>query len=125
MLPITHRKIHSWQLGDEAVPSLEQLIAAFDDAFLANDWAAINRLNDYTRPCVEAAAIASQATSLAAGDRSKTAVMHYESQLRQLLTIYQALQEQCILERDSIAEKLKAAQSARAVSDEYLQNANL
>ena len=125
MLPVTHRKIHSWQLGDEAVPSLEQLIAAFEDAFLANDWAAINRLNDYTRPCVEAAAIASEATSLAAGDRSKTAVMHYESQLRQLLSTYQALQEQCILERDSIAEKLKAAQSARAVSDEYLQNANL
>ena len=125
MLPVTHRKIHSWQLGDEAVPSLEQLIAAFDDAFLASDWAAINRLNDYTRPCVEAAAIASQATSLAAGDRSKTAVMHYESQLRQLLSTYQALQQQCILKRDSIAEKLKAAQSARAVSDHYLQHAKL
>ena len=125
MLPVTHRKIHSWQLGDEAVPSLEQLIAAFDDAFLVNDWAAIHQLNDYTRPCVEAAAIASQATSLAAGDRSKTAVMHYESQLRQLLSTYQALQQQCILERDSIAENLKAAQSARAVSDQYLQYAKL
>ena len=76
---------------------LRQLIAAFDDA-LANDWAAINRLNDYTRPCVEAAG-ASQATSLAASDRSKTAVMHYETQLRQLLSTYQALQQQCILER--------------------------
>ena len=125
MLPITHRKIHSWQLGDEAVPSLEQLMAAFDHAFSANDWAAINRLNDYTRPCVEAAAIASQATSLAAGDRSKAAVMQYESQLRQLLSTYQALQQQCILERDSVAEKLKAAQSARAVSDQYLQHAKL
>ena len=125
MLPVTHRKIHSWQLGDEAVPSLEQLIAAFDDAFLANNWAAINRLNDYTRPCVEAVAIASQATSLAAVDRSKTAVMHYESQLRQLLSTYQALQQQCIFERDLVAERLKAAQSARAVSDQYLQHAKL
>ena len=125
MLPITHRKIHSWQLGDEAIPSLEQLMAAFDHAFSANDWAAINRLNDYTRPCVEAAAIASQATSLAAGDHFKTAVMQYESQLRQLLNTYQALQQQCILERDSVAEKLKAAQSARAVSDQYLQHAKL
>ena len=125
MLPVTHRKVHSWQLGDEAVPSLDQLMGAFDVAFSANDWAAINRLNDYTRPCIEAAAIASQATSLAAGDRSKTAVMQYEYQLRQLLSTYQALQQQCILERDSVAERLKAAQSARAVSDQYLQNAKL
>ena len=125
MLPVTHRKIDSWQLGDESVPSLEQLIAAFDDAFLADDWAAINLLNDYTRPCVEAAAIASQATSLAAGDRSKTAVRQYESQLRKLLSTYRALQQQCILERDSVAEKLKAAQSARSVSDQYLQHAKL
>ena len=125
MLPATHRKIHSWQLGDEAVPSLEQLMAAFEDAFLANDWAAINRLNNYTRPCVEAAAIASKATSLAAGDSSKTAVMQYESKLRQLLSTYQALQQQCILERDSVAEKLRATQSARAVSDQYLQHAKL
>ena len=122
MLPIAHRKIHSWQLEDEAVPSLEQLMAALDDAFSTNDWAAINLLNDYTRPCVEAAAIASKATSLAAGDRSKTAVMKYESQLRQLLITYQALQQQCILERDTVAEKLKEAQSARAVSNQYLQN---
>ena len=125
MLPVTHRKVHSWQLGDEAVPSLDQLMGAFDVAFSANDWAAINRLNDYTRPCIEAAAIASQATSLAAGDRSKTAVIEYEYQLRQLLSTYQALQQQCILERDSVAERLKAAQSARAVSDQYLQNAKL
>ncbi len=125
MLPVNHRKINSWQLGDEAVPTLEQLMAAFDNAFSTNDWAAINRLNDYTRPCVEAAAIASQATSLAAGDRSKTAVMQYESQLRQLLSTYRALQQQCILERDSVAERLKAAQSARVVSDQYLQNAKL
>ena len=125
MLPVTHRKIHSWQLGDEAVPSLDQLMGAFDVAFSANDWAAINRLNDYTRPCIEAAAIPSQATSLAAGDRSKTAVIEYEYQLRQLLSTYQALQQQCILERDSVAERLKAAQSARAVSDQYLQNAKL
>ena len=100
-------------------------MGAFDVAFSANDWAAINRLNDYTRPCIEAAAIASQATSLAAGDRSKTAVIEYEYQLRQLLSTYQALQQQCILERDSVAERLKAAQSARAVSDQYLQNAKL
>ncbi|MAV75718.1 MAG: hypothetical protein CL691_03765 [Cellvibrionales bacterium] len=125
MLPVTHRKIDSWQLGEEAIPSLEQLMAAFDNAFSAKDWATINQLNDYTRPCIEAAAIASQATSLAAGDGSKTAVMHYESQLRQLLSIYQALQKQCILERDSVAEKLKAAQSARAVSNQYLQHAKL
>lgn len=125
MLSSTNSKIHSWQLGDEAVPSLEQLMAAFDDAFSANDWAAINRLNDYTRPCVEAAAIASQATSLAAGDRSKTAVMQYELQLRQLLETYQAIQQQCLVERDAVAEKLKAAQSARAVSDQYLQHAKL
>ena len=125
MLPVTHRKVHSWLLGDVAVPSLDQLMGAFDVAFSANDWAAINRLNDYTRPCIEAAAIASQATSLAAGDRSKTAVMQYEYQLRQLLSTYQALQQQCILERDSVAERLKAAQSARAVSDQYLQNAKL
>ena len=125
MLPLTHRKIHSWQLGDEAVPSLEQLMAALDDAFLTNDWAAINRLNDYTRPCVEAAVIASQATSLAAGDCSKTAVIEYESKLRQLLSTYQALHQQCILERDSVADKLKAAKSARAVSDQYLQHSKL
>lgn len=125
MLSSTNSKIHSWQLGDEAVPSLEQLMAAFDHAFSANDWAAINRLNDYTRPCVEAAAIASQATSLAAGDRSKTAVMQYELQLRQLLETYQAIQQQCLVERDAVAEKLKAAQSARAVSDQYLQHAKL
>lgn len=125
MLSSTNSKIHSWQLGDEAVPSLEQLMAAFDGAFSANDWAAINRLNDYTRPCVEAAAIASQATSLAAGDRSKTAVMQYELQLRQLLVTYQAIQQQCLVERDAVAEKLKAAQSARAVSDQYLQHAKL
>tara|TARA_B100001093_G_C26004292_1_gene666925 strand:+ start:155 stop:532 length:378 start_codon:yes stop_codon:yes gene_type:complete len=125
MLSSTNSKIHSWQLGDEAVPSLEQLMAAFDGAFSANDWAAINRLNDYTRPCVEAAAIASQATSLAAGDRSKTAVMQYELQLRQLLETYQAIQQQCLVERDAVADKLKAAQSARAVSDQYLQHAKL
>jgi hypothetical protein len=45
--------------------------------------------------------------------------------LRQLLNTYQALQQHCILERDSVAEKLKAAQSARAVSDQYLQHAKL
>jgi hypothetical protein len=51
--------------------------------------------------------------------------MQYELQLRQLLETYQAIQQQCLVERDAVAEKLKAAQSARAVSDQYLQHAKL
>ncbi len=125
MLSTSKSTIHAWQLGDDAVPSLDQLMAAFDRAFSASDWSAINQLNDYTRPCVEAAAVASQATSSAADDFSKTAVMRYESQLRQLLCTYEALQQQCIKERDAIAAKLQSAQSAHSVSDQYLQHAKL
>lgn len=123
MMSAMNSSPHAWRLGDDTVPSIEQLMVAFDSAFMDSDWAAISQLNDYTRPCIEAAAVASQATSLAAGDSSKAAVKRYETQLRQLLSIYQSLQQQCIIERDAVAQKLQTVQSAHAVSDQYLQHA--
>ena len=56
-----------WQLGDEATPSLAQLISAFEEAYAAAEWLCISQLNDYTQRCVEAEIVVINASTARAG----------------------------------------------------------
>lgn len=115
----------NWQIGDSDIPTLSQLISAFETARDSADWLSISQLNDYTQPCVEAEIVALQASAKARGNNPAEATIALKPQLETLSSIYQFVQQQCIAERDSLAVKLGQVNVGRAGTQQYVSNSSL
>lgn len=115
----------TWQLGDHETPSLDQLIAAFELAYRDTDWLKISQLNDYTQPCVEAEIVVINAAATAAGKSPDSAIIALKPSLEKLTAIYQAMQQQCAAERDTLAAKLNEVKVGRSATGQYTSTSSL